>query len=274
MMDTSINKVLGEAKAIDILLALLDGPKHIRQLHREVGGSTATIEVRANELIKVGLIKEAKQSTPGKRILELTDYGIIIAKILKVAMRFSSPNKINTDLNNQIQVNDVKQNSKIEPKSTNIDLKSPKKWILILLYALGPIKGSTRLEKLLFLLKEKFKIINEPFYEFKPHLFGPFSADVLNDAWGLQKEGLIEIKLEIFEMHPFSDWIIARRTYIITEKGREIIKPIYEEITRESKIKEILLELQLYNYMPLNVLLEYIYRNYPEFTREETELKL
>jgi len=51
----------------------------------------------------MGLIKEAKQSTPGKRILELTDYGTIIAKILKVTMRFSSPNKINTDLNNQIQ---------------------------------------------------------------------------------------------------------------------------------------------------------------------------
>lgn len=246
----SLNEVLGEAKAIDLLLALLQGPKYVRQLHREVGGSTSTIEARVNRLIQAGLIQEVKGTAPGKRVLELTNRGKAVAINLAFLKEFS------------VKI-------KLEPETF---LEGPRKWILALLYVLGPIRGSTRLEKLLFLLKEQFKVVHESFYDFKPHLFGPFSATVLNDARVLQEAGLIDIEYEIFETHPFSDLVFIRRTYILTEAGKEVAKFIYEKLAAETKVKEALSELRWYNSMPLNLLLQYIYKTYPEYVREEVEV--
>jgi uncharacterized protein YwgA len=239
-------EVLKQSKAIELLLALLDGPKHIRLLHREVGGSTSTIESRVRELINAKLIKEVEESTSGRRMLELTDAGRTLAVMLKRVMEGT-----------------------IKMKVTGNILEGPRKWILILLFVLGTIKGSTRLEKLLFLLKEEFKVVDESFYHFTPYFFGPYSAEVLNDAKLLRDAGLIEIVEEVIDFPPLSDWIVIRKTYRLTEAGKEIAKQLFEELRGKPKIRETFQKIQQFNIMPLDQLLNYIYKNYPEFKREE-----
>jgi len=243
----SIPEVLSRSKAIEILLALLDGPKHVRLLHREVGGSVSTIESRVRELIDARLIKEVEESATGRRVLELTSTGRALAIALNKIMESTTKTKVTGDI-----------------------LEGRRRWILILLYVLGAIKGSTRLEKLLFLLKEEFKVVDEPFYDFTPYLFGPFSAEALNDAKLLRDAGLIEIIEETLDFSPLSDWIVIRKTYRLTEAGKEIARHLlFEELRRRPEMREVLRKLQQFNVMPLDELLSYIYKNYPEFKREE-----
>jgi DNA-binding HxlR family transcriptional regulator len=238
--------VLSQSKAIEILLALLNGAKHIRFLHREVGGSISTVESRVKELINAKLVKEVGEGTARRRVLELTDAGRTLAIMLRRVMEGTTKVKV----------------------SENI-LEGPRKWILLLLYVLGTIKGSTRLEKLLFLLKEEFKVVDGPFYYFTPYLFGPFSAEALNDARLLRDAGLIEIVEEVFDFPLLSDWMVIRKTYRLTEAGKEVARYLFEELREKPEAREALRRIQQYNIMPLDQLLDYVYKNYPEFKREE-----
>lgn len=246
MRKISPSEALSRSKAVDILLSLLEGPKHIRLLHREVGGSTSTIESRVRELIRAGLIKEAEGSTPARKILELTDSGRIISMIISRVMGSTSKVRLAGGL-----------------------LEGPRRWILLLLYVLGEVKGSTRLEKLLFLLKEEFKVVGEDFYHFTPYLFGPFSPEALNDARLLRDAGLIEIKEETFDIPLLSDWIIIRKSYRLTRAGMEVAKRLFEDLKERAELREVFRKLQHYNTQPLNVLLNYIYEKYPEYRKEE-----
>lgn len=242
----SLSEALNRSKAIDVLLSLLEGPKHIRLLHREVGGSTSTIESRVRELTLAGLIKEAEGSTPARKILELTDSGTIVSMTMNRVME-----------------------STFKVRLTGRLLEGPRKWILLLLFVLGQVKGSTRLEKLLFLLKEEFKIVDEYFYHFTPYMFGPFSAEALNDARLLRDARWIEISEETFDTPPLSDWIIIRRSYRLTKAGMEVTKKLFETLNERAELRKVFRELQRYNALPLNLLLNHIYDTYPEYKREE-----
>ncbi|MCD6537393.1 winged helix-turn-helix transcriptional regulator [Candidatus Bathyarchaeota archaeon] len=232
-------------KALEILCLLEKKPLHIRGLHRQVGGSLTTVVQRVDELVKAGLI--AQMEVENRKVLRLTSRGkMILAMLRSIGM---IPGGKRTE---------------------KVDVAGRSKWILFLLYALGGrIKGSTRLEKLLFLLSKKFKIIEEGVYEFRPYLFGPFSAQVLNDAQGLQSMGLIEIEDEIFGAHDMSDFIYIRKNYQLTQEGMKIARKIYEQLIAKSDVRKVLPELRKLNFMPLHELLDYIYREFPEYAGDE-----
>ena len=62
---------LERSRATDILLALLERPKHITELQFEVKGSLSTIEARAKELIRDGFVTEEElKKWPFKRVLK------------------------------------------------------------------------------------------------------------------------------------------------------------------------------------------------------------
>jgi len=239
----SLSSILTESKTIDILKSLHDEPNNIRGLYRTVGGSLSTIVQRVRSLKQAGLIKETEGRRPG-RFFELTHKGKSIVMVLKWFEPSAS--------------------------STKLKLDSPKKWILALLYGLGQIKGSTRLEKMLFLLKEEFEIVDEPFYNFTPYLFGPFSPKILEDAKELQQNNLIEVTLEVFESTSYpselSDAVFIRKNYKLTAAGEEIAKKILQELMKRRGVKEALFKLREFDSMPLSNLLNYVYREFPHFT--------
>ena len=234
-----------ERKALEILRLLEIRPLHIRGLHRQVGGSLTTVVQRVDELVKAGLVDQT--DVGNRRVLRLTPKGKVVLAMLK-GMGMAPEEK----------------------RVERINITGRAKWILFLLYALGGrIKGNTRLEKLLFLLSKKFKIIESGVYEFRPYLFGPFSAQILSDARALQSMGLIEIEDEAFEAHDMSDFIYIRKSYRLTPEGVKISRKVYEQLITKSNIRKVLPELRKFNSMPLHELLDYVYREFPEYAGEE-----
>jgi len=234
-----------ERKALEILSLLEKKPLHIRGLHRQMGGSLTTVVQKVNDLVKAGLVDQI--DVGNRRVLRLTPRGKAVLAMLRGMGMVPG-----------------------EKRVERINIAGRAKWILFLLYALGGrIKGSTRLEKLLFLLNKKLKIIENGVYEFRPYLFGPFSAQILSDARALQSMGLIEIEDEAFEAHEMSDFIYIRKSYRLTPEGVKIARKVYEQLITRSNIRKVLPELRKFNSMPLHELLDYVYREFPEYAGEE-----
>ena len=238
----SVSEILSETKAIKILEALRNQPNNIRGIHRIVGGSLSTIIERVKSLQKADLIQETEG--PGK-FLKLTKRG---ESVIAVCKWMDTPSPV--------------------LRKVEITKDEPKKWILVLLHSLGEIKGSTRLEKLLFLLKEKFEVVDKPFYKFEPYYFGPFSVQILEDVRTLRDMGLIEIENEVFEPpSEFSDAIFVRKAYRLTEDGRAKAKEVFKDtVSRKPEIGKALFCLREYNSMPLSNLLNHIYTEYPQYS--------
>lgn len=238
----SITEILSETKAIEILEALSDEANNVRGIHRIVGGSLSTIVERVRSLQEAGLIREIEGH--GK-FLELTNKG---KSIITVCKWMDTPSPVSREV--------------------EISEDEPRKWILVLLHYLGEIKGSTRLEKLLFLLREKYRVVENTFYQFEPYYFGPFSPQILEDVKLLRDMGLIEIENEVFEPRSeFSDAIFVRKSYRLTENGRVEADEIFEKtLSRRPEIGKALYDLREYNSMPLSNLLNRIYTEYPQYS--------
>ncbi len=240
-------------KRAELLLALLEGPKYVRELQSEVGGSASTLEACIQEFMKEGLVHQEELGVwPFRKVLKLTSRGREAAERIRLeggyfgvdSKKFTSP----------------------------ISIRDRGKWILALLHGVGgKIRGSTRLEKLLFLLKHEYEIRGLP-YEFTPYLYGPFSSDVHEDVVGLQKAGFIEIRKEAFEpLELMSEWAIRSiyddlipkgRKITLTEKGRKMSGEIYNELPEDAK--RALSKLSRFNEMELAELLHYVYAKYPK----------
>jgi DNA-binding HxlR family transcriptional regulator/uncharacterized protein YwgA len=244
----SVKRVLGEGRSIDILLALLDQNTHIRGLQRKIGGSLSTIKQRVDELLQAGLIREAGERV-GYRDLELTNKGRSIALIIRSLETLSR-----------------------EDYDVAILPRGKQKWILILLHGLGRVKGTTRLEKLLFLLKEQFNVVSGSFYRFKPYFLGPYSPELPRDVVRLFKAELLDIEEDLLDAGELSDWIFFEKTYTLTKEGTEKAKDLYDDLSEKIKIREAIEGLQEYNSMPLNFLLSYTWRKFPEYVKAEASL--
>lgn len=78
------------------------------------------------------------------------------------------------------------------------------------------IRGRTRLQKIVFLLEEQG--INFE-YEFKPYLYGPYSATLKNNLSVLVELGMVNEESEEIE---FDGVVHDRYAYSLTEEGRSI----------------------------------------------------
>lgn len=238
-----LQDIFGKRKYAEIILQLQDEQKTLSELLSAVGGSASTLETRIAELIDAKLVCDEKQKfRPFRRIVRLTEKGKQLAKTFKILEEMMSKIKV----------------ERIESVS-----KAKWEWFLAMLHALGgKIRGSTRLQKLSFLLKERLNLDPESFYEFLPGKFGPFSADLLEDGNKIEKAGLIEISEEVFEPKKLlEDWVICR-IYSLTTEGMEKAKEIFEKMPENVKVE--LTSLKPFNEMLLSDLIHYVYEKYPD----------
>jgi len=149
------------------------------------------------------------------------------------------------------------------------------------------VTGITRLEKLLFLIKEtgllKYTAAQEEFH-FVPFHMGPWSNEVYDVVDFLESMGLIRKeaggeKLPEDIAHDeelFSATVLERyqktkmsgdektEVYILTDIGREKAEQIWARLSKEER--SIIIELKKkFNSMNLRQLLRYIYKMYPEY---------
>jgi len=127
-----------------------------------------------------------------------------------------------------------------------------------------PIIGITRLEKLLFLIREeilKGTPLEGDYYVFEPYKYGPFSTSIFDDVQLMEDMGYMS-KEELKD---------GQTIYSITKKGIEKVDSILER--SPDKLRRYLEEIQNKitaikkdkNSIPLRKLLAYVYQKYPDF---------
>jgi uncharacterized protein YwgA len=138
--------------------------------------------------------------------------------------------------------------------------------LMMLLYAPGsqgrlnePIRGRTRLQKLLFLLYEegKLKGIVKDRHQYIPHKAGPFSTDVLDSIEFLRQLGLVKDFGYLDQTDEVQDFLLSPKGVEVARKMRSIIDDRIWKTIEAIKSE--------YNSMDLNELLRYIYARYPEY---------
>ena len=108
----------------------------------------------------------------------------------------------------------------------------------------------------IFLLEQEKKM-NLP-YKFKADMFGPLSLEVYDDLNHLST-GRGEV---IQEVRPNQRW----KTFRLTERGINEAKEVYAHLPEETRkaFEEVKTRV---NGMKLTEILNYVYSNYPEFTK-------
>ena len=184
------------------------------------------------------------------------------------------------------------------PSGQAIEIQlDPEDIILLLLQAnreaLGKdaLAGITRLEKLLFLLQREtdFEGIGT-FFEFAAYNFGPFSKEVYEAVDFLESCELIGVKERLYpsyyasvgeeqlreqisegesEEHPdASEEVATEKLFSLTDLGSKVARKLREAVAgrRPEDIEKLNSIVRRYGNLPLNQLIRYVYRRYPEMT--------
>ena len=169
----------------------------------------------------------------------------------------------------------------------SVDSKSD---IIILILKDNPIKGVTRLEKLVFLLLEEGgfkKKLKDGGFVFKPYRMGPFSSDIYDQVDFLMDIGILrvrttkeEIKEDDMEREDLENHMKitgdeeidtkSNLTYCLTAKGREIATKLEKSLSENEKNQ--LGMVKSLSRTSLFSLLNYVYSRYQEFTTK-SEIK-
>lgn len=136
---------------------------------------------------------------------------------------------------------------------------------VILLYTRGRkrIEGTTRFQKLVFLLQEETDTI--PKYSYRADKFGPFSPDLAMSLDALIRKGYIERDVRTNEAGN------GKYVYSLTNEGIRLGQSLVRKDAYNSLFKQSERVKKRYNNWSLDQLLRYLYEMYPGYTTE-TEL--
>ena len=161
--------------------------------------------------------------------------------------------------------------------------------ILLLLYAPGsstivhePIKGITRLQKLLFLLWKEggFDSLVPDLHNFNAYDLGPCLDDIYDDLDFMESINLIKVEevpsgneyeeLDEDSFHQDFGFEIpkrkTRRDYSLKDIGLIEAEILFKDLEASYKEKLIIIRSR-YNSMPFFKLLRYVYKKYPRFAK-------
>ncbi len=186
--------------------------------------------------------------------------------------------------------------TKTEPSSPSVENR--KDLLLLLLYAPGsgrkigePVKGRTRITKLMFLFAMEFwkkygfdqLVRKESLPQFIRYHYGPFSQEIINDIEFFKNIGFLEStgsdeslepeleeaaelqrQLAIFDEEAVGNVSYEAEKFELSAKGREFTKKLYNALSDSQK--RALTELKTrYGSAPLAALIRYVYKRYPEY---------
>ncbi|MEM0466705.1 MAG: winged helix-turn-helix transcriptional regulator [Candidatus Thermoplasmatota archaeon] len=239
MANRGLASSLEKSKATQMIVALLDWKKSMSftELMREINANPRTLADRIDELSQYKIISvEKEKSFPFKETISLTDKGRELAQRIKIAYM-----SIDSNISNRAKI------------------------LLHMMYVLGgEIIGTTKLEKLPFLLEKEFEV--NLGYHYDCMEYGPYSIELLNEINILQMKGYISIREELVPIkEKGTAKTVERRTYCLTEKGKEKNKKIIQEL--DQNIRNSIEKIRKYNNMNLNELLDYVHKKYPEYRK-------
>jgi DNA-binding HxlR family transcriptional regulator/uncharacterized protein YwgA len=231
---------LEKSKATQMIVALLDQQKSMSftELMRIINANPRTLADRISELSQYKIISvEKEKSFPFKETITLTNEGLELAKRIKIAY-------VSID--------------------SNISYRA--KILLYMMHVLGgEIIGSTKMEKLPFLLEKEFDV--KLGYHYNPMDYGPYSIELLNEINILQMKGYISVREEVVPIkEKGTTKAVERRTYCLTDKGKEKNNKMLQELNQN--IRDSIEKIRKYNDMNLNDLLDYVHTKYPEYKKK------
>jgi uncharacterized protein YwgA len=164
--------------------------------------------------------------------------------------------------------------------------------LMVLLYAPGssgtagePIGGITRLQKLVFLLKEgegpAAIVASAKEFLYKPFRMGPFSQEIYRDLDVLNSLGMLRTRrLEylitddddpdpedaVYDVTP-QERVVESTQFELSELGKRVGRDLLESLTPRDR--EGLVQFKkFFNAIPLRQLLIFVYQKYPQYTTE------
>jgi uncharacterized protein YwgA len=153
--------------------------------------------------------------------------------------------------------------------SVKIDRRSDV--LLLLLHAAQKVWGTTKLQKLLFLVGKETKATTAvpDYFQHVAYNFGPFDQAVYQDVEALKKLGFIEAR------PPAGPGRGVRRVdavYQLTPRGKKYADALArgEEGSTSGLAGEVEEIVRQYGQLSHDDLLKYVYRTYPETTTEST----
>jgi DNA-binding MarR family transcriptional regulator len=220
----------------DILRLLYEGTelgKNIQAIAENLNVEWGTTQKVIDELAKMGYVKTYKTNIfPFKITVTLTEEG------KKLAFELFSTDQSKLGLAEELL-------------------------LLILLVADGEIKGTTKLEKLPFLLEKDFGVKLHELFKYFPYRFGPYSQDVIKSANILYNDGFILITEKILDIIGDEERIM--RIYTLTPKGKELAKRLFQKIP--DKLQKRLVKLRIPASKTTKELVDYVHIKYPEFKK-------
>lgn len=149
------------------------------------------------------------------------------------------------------------------------------------------LNGITRLEKIIFLLEREttFEGVGQ-FFPFEAYNYGPFSKEVYEAVEFLKGCELLDVSEKIY-VSPYasadedkllseisdegadnSKGLATEICFALTDNGRKVAKIMRDAVARkkQSDIEDIDRIIRKYGTLPLNHLIRYVYRQYPEMT--------
>ena len=141
--------------------------------------------------------------------------------------------------------------------------------LLIIIYVVGgEVRGTTKLEKLPFLLERDFKVELGDIFKHSPYLYGPYSTRVIDAVNSLQYNSLLNVNERVYRFEVEGDKERVIRIYTLTLKGNELAKSMFQKLPEE--LKKRLVKLRSHAQKSTKRLLDYVYTKYPEFKKYTT----
>lgn len=136
------------------------------------------------------------------------------------------------------------------------------------------IEGTTKLQKLFFLLQEETdfnEVYKDVHIEFEAYKYGPFSEQIYDElelliGWGVIEE--VEADIDFDDIREESDRSShAGMRFKLTEKGRKAAEEVNRTLNDdvEEQFEDVV---DKYINMEVEELLEYVYNQYPRYTTE------
>jgi Mn-dependent DtxR family transcriptional regulator len=146
------------------------------------------------------------------------------------------------------------------------ELNPYEKLLLLIIFATGgEIKGTTKLEKLPFLLEHDLNVQLNNIFNYFPYFYGPYSTKIIENVSSLHSKGFIDIEEKVYRLETKGDREVVSRIYTLTLKGEELAKRMFQKLPEE--LKKRLVELRRYTQKTTKELLDYVYTKYPYFKK-------
>jgi len=133
-----------------------------------------------------------------------------------------------------------------------------------------PVKGRTRLQKLIFLIQQRLEEEGSTVewgYHFRPYDYGPFAKGIYDDIEQLHRRGYVTEKEDRLDQ----DDDVIQYDYALTDEGREALRQ-YATQEELSNLQEMTEQVKgRFNSIHLQELIDYVYTEYPEYA-ENSEL--